>query len=63
MINLEAKVVVVPAAWKKKRIMQLPKTDQRELTTTAYRNKESIRLLCKVVTKHQLPKPSPRGGQ
>lgn len=27
------------------------------------KKKESIRSLCKVVTKHQLPKPSPRGGK
>lgn len=38
------------------------KNRSKRVTTTAYREKR-VRLLGKVVTKHQLPKPRPRGGK
>lgn len=66
MINLEsqAKVLCCARCMEKKYNAASQKnynTDQR-VTTTAYRGKKRVKLLGRVVTKHQLPEPSPHGS-
>lgn len=60
--RVKQKSFVVLVVWKKG-IMQLPKKQRsKRVTTTAYREKR-VKLLSRVVTKHQLPEPSPQGGK